>query len=273
VDDLKRSYLVHIPKSYDPKKPTPVVLALHGAAMDGSMMVWFSGINDKSEDAGFIVAYPSGTGVGPFRIWNAGGFTGRMAENPADDVKYLGALLDDLATVANVDAKRAFATGISNGGMMCYRLAAEMSDRIAAIAPVAGAIAIEESKPSRPVSVMHFHGTSDKLVTFRGPKKDTAQFLMFKSVEESIAIWRKINECPGEPTISKFSDKEDDGTKAIKKCYGPGKDGAEVVLIEIEGGGHTWPGMKPPIDLIGRSTFDISANDLMWEFFQSHPMK
>src|SRR5438045_3854388 len=79
VDDLKRSYLVHIPKSYDPKKPTPVVLALHGAAMDGSMMVWFSALTEKSEDAGFIVVYPSGTGVGPFRIWNAGGFSGKMA--------------------------------------------------------------------------------------------------------------------------------------------------------------------------------------------------
>lgn len=273
VDELQRTYLVHVPKNYDPEKQTPVVLALHGAAMNGSMMIWFSGLSEKSEEAGFIVVYPSGTGIGPCRVWNAGGFTKTMAEGSADDVKYIGALLDDLVTVANVDTKRVFATGISNGGMMCYRLAAEMADRIAAIAPVAGAIAIAESKPIRPVSVMHFHGKSDKLVTFRGPKKDLPQFLMFKSVEESIAIWRKINECPDEPTTSEFSDKEDDGTRVIRKSYGPGKDGAEVVLIEIKGGGHTWPGVKPPISLIGKSTFDISANDVMWEFFQKHPMK
>src|SRR4051794_7417475 len=80
VGGRERAYLVHVPKKYDPKTPTPVVLALHGAAMDGSMMVWFSGLNKTSEESGFVVVYPSGTGVGPFRTWNAGGLTGKMAE-------------------------------------------------------------------------------------------------------------------------------------------------------------------------------------------------
>ena len=77
MGEQKRTYLVHVPKGYDPKKPAPVVLALHGAAMNGSMMVWFSGLNKKSDEAGFIVVYPSGTGTGPFLTWNAGGFKGR----------------------------------------------------------------------------------------------------------------------------------------------------------------------------------------------------
>ncbi len=84
MGEQKRTYLIHVPKDYDPKKPTPVVLALHGAAMDGSMMVRFSGLNAKSDDAGFIVVYPSGTGVGPIRTWNAGGFSGKMAEGSLD---------------------------------------------------------------------------------------------------------------------------------------------------------------------------------------------
>src|SRR3954470_21726758 len=99
MGEQKRTYLVHVPKGNDPKKPAPVVLALHGAAMNGSMMVWFSGLNRKSDEAGFVVVYPSGTGTGPFLTWNAGGFTGKRAEGRADDVAYIGSLLDDLARV------------------------------------------------------------------------------------------------------------------------------------------------------------------------------
>jgi len=170
IGEQKRTYLVHIPKKYDPKKPTPVVLALHGAAMNGPMMAPFSGLNKKSDDAGFIVVYPSGTGTGPFLTWNAGGLLGKMAEGKADDVAFISKLLDDLATVVKVDEKRVYATGISNGGMMCYRLAAGLSDRIAAIAPVAGTIAIKESKPKRRVPVLHFHGTRDTFVPFEMAK-------------------------------------------------------------------------------------------------------
>jgi len=170
VDGIKRTYLVHVPKSYAPDKPTPVVLALHGAAMNGSMMVWFSGLSKKADEAGFIVVYPSGTGTGPFLTWNAGGFQGRMAEGRPDDVRFVSSLLDDLATVCSVDSKRVYACGMSNGGMMCYRLAAELSDRIAAIAPVAGTIAIGESKPKKPIPVMHIHGSKDTIVPFEVKK-------------------------------------------------------------------------------------------------------
>lgn len=271
VDERQRSYLIHIPPNYDAEKPTPVVVILHGAGMNSALTVPFTGMSTKSDEAGFLAVYPNGTGNGIFLTWNAGGRTVRMAENAPDDVKFIASLLDDLATVVNVDPKRVYATGMSNGGMMCYRLAAELSDRIAAIAPVAGAIAIEESKPLRAVSVIHFHGRADKMVPFDGPNKGTPKFLTFKSVEESVTIWRKINECPDEPTLTALPDKQDDGTKVTQKTYGPGREGAEVVLIEIEGGGHTWPGQKSPISLIGRSTLDISASDLLWEFFQKHP--
>jgi len=273
VDGRERSYLVHIPPQYNPKMPTPVVLIFHGAGMNASMTVAFTGMSKKSDEAGFIAVYPNGTGIDPFLTLNAGGRKGILAEHSADDVKYVGHLLDDLANAVNVDQKRVFATGMSNGGMMCYRLAAELSDRIAAIAPVAGTMAIDEAKPKRPVSVMHFHGKADTLVPFAGPGSGTPKFLTFKSVEESIRIWCKINQCPGNPTITDLPNKADDGTTVKQKTYGPGKDGAEVVLIEIEGGGHTWPGQKPAIGFLGKSTLDISANDLIWQFFQKHPMK
>lgn len=272
MGEQKRTYLVHVPNDYDPKKPTPVVLALHGAAMDGSMMVWFSGLNKKSNESGFIVVYPSGTGVGPFRTWNAGGFSGKMAEGKADDVAFIGKLLDDLGTVVKVDEKRVYACGMSNGGMMCYRLAAELSDRIAAIAPVAGTIAIEESKPKRPVPVIHFHGSKDNIVPFEMSKGKAPSFMKLKGVEDSIQTWVKLNACDEMPTTNTIS-KDGDEIKVTRKTYGGGKDGSEVVLVVIEEGGHTWPGQKPPVGFIGKSAKNVSANDLIWEFFQEHKLK
>ena len=272
MGEKERTYLVHVPKDYDLKKPAPVVLALHGAAMDGSMMVWFSGLNKKSDESGFVVVYPSGSGVGPFRTWNAGGFSGKMAEGKADDVAFIGTLLDELGTVVKVDKKRVYACGMSNGGMMCYRLAAELSDRIAAIAPVAGTIAIEESKPQRPVPVIHFHGSKDNIVPFEMTKGKSPSFMKLKGVEDSIQTWVKLNGCEEKPKSDTIS-KDGDEIKVTRRCYGNGNDGSEVVLVVIEEGGHTWPGEQPPVGFIGKSAKNISANDLMWEFFQKHKLK
>ncbi len=272
MGEQQRTYLVHVPKDYDPKKPAPVVLALHGAAMNGPMMVWFSGLNKKSDEAGFIVVYPSGTGVGSFLTWNAGGFKGKVAEGRADDVAFIGKLLDDLGALVNVDEKRVYACGMSNGGMMCYRLAAELSERIAAIAPVAGTIAIDESKPKRPVPVIHFHGSKDNIVPFETAKGKTPRFMKFKGVEDSIQTWVKLDGCDEKPKTEVLS-KDGDEMKVIRKTYGGGKDGSEVVLVVVEDGGHTWPGQQPPVGFIGKSAMNVSANDLIWEFFKKHKLK
>jgi polyhydroxybutyrate depolymerase len=272
MGELKRSYLIHIPKSYDAKKPVPVVLALHGAAMNGAMMDWFTGLNRKSEGSGFIVAYPNGTGTGPLLIWNAGGLQGKLAEGRPDDVAFIGKVLDDLTAVAKVDRKRVYACGMSNGGMMCYRLAAELSDRIAAIAPVAGTIAIEDVKPKRPVPVIHFHGTKDNVVPFQMAKEKALSFMKLKGVEDSIQTWVKLNGCNDKGTVDVLS-KGGDELKVTRTTYSGGKDGAEVVSVVIEGGGHTWPGQKPPVGFIGESAMNISANDLIWEFFQKHKLR
>jgi polyhydroxybutyrate depolymerase len=261
MGEQERSYLVHVPKAYDPKKPTPVVLALHGALMTGPMMAPFCGMNKKADAEGFIVVYPSGLGL----VWNAGSFGSK-----ADDVAFIGKVLDDLGSVVTIDKKRVFACGMSNGAMMCYRLAAEMSDRIAAIAPVAGTIALEESKPKRPVPVLHFHGTKDTLVPFEGPK---GKMMQFKSVDDSIKTWVKLNGCEEKPKATEDLSKAGEEPKVTRKTYGAGKDGAEVVLVVIEGGGHTWPGQNARVPFMGKSAMNISANDLIWEFFKKHPMK
>ncbi len=268
-----RSYHVHVPPQSDATAPMPVVLAFHGAMTNGLMMAAFSGLSKKADEAGFVAVYPDGTGSGNLVLfWNAGGHRDKAADAKTDDVAFTANLLDDLATVVNVDPKRVYATGLSNGGMMCYRLAAELSDRIAAIAPVAGTMVSDQPEPKRPVPVIHFHGTNDTLVHFDGADGRAKRFLPFKSVDETMRCWVKLNGCPAEPTVFELPDKTDDGTTVTCKCWGPGEQGAEVVLYTITGGGHTWPGKARIVEFLGKSTKEISANDLLWEFFQKHPL-
>lgn len=269
---IKRNYIVHVPPGINPAKPAPVVLALHGAAMDGSMMIWFSGLNKKADEAKFIAVYPSGTGIGPLKAWNSGGLSGPLAAGKPDDVAFISALIDDLGTVARVDPKRVYACGLSNGGMMCYRLASELSPRIAAIAPVAGTVSIEECKPSRPVPVIHFHGTGDTIVPFEIKQGKGPPFIRLKGVEESVKLWAGLNGC-GEIRGPEALIQPPEDLEVTRETWTGGKNGAEVVLVTIKDGGHTWPGQKPPVAFIGKSTRKFSANDLMWDFFRRHPME
>jgi polyhydroxybutyrate depolymerase len=190
-----------------------------------------------------------------------------------DDVSFISQLLDEIGKIGNVDSKRTYACGLSNGGMMCYRLASELSNKIAAIGPVGGTMPNTDQKPQRPVSVIHFHGTLDKLVPYDVGEKNPAKFLRLKSVEQSIEAWLKLDGCPDAPASTDVLSKDGDELKVVRQIYGPGTDGAEVVLVTIEGGGHTWPGQVPPVKFLGKSALNISANDLIWEFFEKHPMK
>ena len=209
--------------------------------------------------------------------YNGGECCGYAMQNKIDDVAFTRALLDDLALVTSLDPQRVFATGLSNGGIMSHYVASALSDRIAAIAPVGGPLMMEACHPHRAVSVIHFHGTNDEFAPFKGGfgkgALGRAGITEFRSVEHTIQSWIKANGCKPEPEVVALPDKADDAMKCTRKTWSGGKDGSEVVLIEIENGGHTWPGKEPIVALLGKSTKDISANDLMWEFFQNHPMK
>ena len=282
VGNRERTYLVHVPKAYDGRKPYPVVLVFHGGGSNANDWAPFCGLNEKADKAGFIAVYPNGTGKTieyqgqKYEVlgWN-GGPRQPGGDNKVDDVGFTRALLDDLASVVNVDTKRVYAAGMSMGAIMVYRLASELSDRIAAIAPIAGPMGTQTCNPGRPVSVIHFHGTEDEAVPFEGGKGrlDRSE-TNFNSVEHSIRAWVKANGCDERPTTDELPDRVDDGTKARRNTYGSGREGSEVVLVVIEGGGHTWPGREfgPELKAVGRSSKDISANDLMWEFFERHPI-
>ena len=266
--------MVHVPPQYVADSPTPVVLAFHGGGANAHNMVGFSGLNHKADQSGFIAVYPEGTGrLERMLTFNAGNCCGQASARNVDDVAFVRHVLDDLEGVANVDRRRVFATGMSNGAMMAYRLASEMSDRIAAIAPVSGPMGTKDCRPGRAVPVMHFHGDADEFAPFSGGKGRGPTGTEFYSVDHSINAWVDANECKKNPRTTQLPDREKDGTTVKQVRYEFGKEGAEVVLVVIEGGGHTWPGNEPRMRSLGVSTRDISANDMMWEFFQQHPMK
>lgn len=275
IDDLDRRYFVHVPPNLDPHQPVPVVLVFHGAGMNGRMMPGFCGMNDKADAAGFVAVYPNGTGVAELLlVFNAAGTPEKPYGSRADDVKFVDALLDDLGTVLKIDSNRVYASGFSNGAMLCYRLAAELPDRIAAIAPVSGTQALKDLRPPRPVPILHLHGTRDLLVPWDGPVAGQSPKMPFLSVPETLKIWIPANHCATEPVMTAVPDQADDGTRVMRRTYTPSADGAEIVVYAIEGGGHTWPGSPhPQLEFLGKTTLDISANDLIWDFFVRHPRR
>ncbi len=278
VGDMQRRYEFYRSDKIDKAKALPVVIAFHGGGGNPQSMRKLCGLSAKADEAGFIVVYPYGTGrlENQFLTFNGGECCGYAMENKIDDVGFVRALLDDLASVTPIDTRRVYATGLSNGGIISYRVAAELADRIAAIAPVGGPLMMESIRPSRAVPVMHFHGTADENAPFKGGYgkgfMGNGGVTDFKSVEFTLNQWIEANGCEKTPSIEPLPDKTDDGMKCTRKIWSGGKDGSEVVLIEIENGGHTWPGMEPPMAMLGKSTKDISANDLMWEFFQKHTL-
>jgi polyhydroxybutyrate depolymerase len=274
VDRRERSYVVHVPEAATPPAAWPVVLAFHGGGTNAETMIRFSGLSQKADTAGFVAVYPNGSGRLPRALtFNGGNCCGHALRHGVDDVKFVGELLDDLATVLPVDERRVFATGMSNGAMLCYLLAGQMADRIAAIAPVAGPMGTPSCSPARPVPVVHFHGTADEFAPYNGGRgRRSRTGVKFFSVEHTVSTWVKANGANPRPAVTQLPLKYVDGTRVTRTQYGAGHGSAEVVLYTIHEGGHTWPGRETPLKFLGKATLNISANDLMWTFFQRHPL-
>lgn len=194
-------------------------------------------------------------------------------EQQIDDVGFINALVDHLIQRFHADPQRIYVTGMSNGAIMAYRLAAELSDRIAAISPVSGPIGTQTVLLKRPVPILHFHGTADEYTPLEGAKcEQSLSGQELHSVDHSIQTWVRLNGCDETPTMDVLSSSGDELT-VTRATYRANQNGAEVVLVLIEGGGHTWPGRKSPARSLGKSSLNISANDMMWDFFQKHTLK
>ena len=281
-DNLERTFHVHLPSSYDKTGQIPLVIALHGKGGNGESMVLVTrkGFNKLAERDGFIVVYPDGIELN----WNDGRMdeesNDRAHRENIDDVGFISALIDTLIKDYNVDPKRVYITGISNGAILSYRLACELSHKITAIAPVDGNIPLlllGECSPSLPVSVLAINNINDPLVPFEGGEI-YGHFHRVKlgkvlSVNESIGFWVNFNKCSTIPIVTEEPDRDPkDGTRVTRKEYISEGDGTEVILYSIDGGGHTWPGgfQYLPAWIIGKTSRDIDANEVIWSFFKKH---
>lgn len=299
-----RPYDLHVPHTGGAAAPLPVVLVVHGGGGNSEAMekltcpggdLASSGcFTNMADRMGFVVVYPNGTSHvvsgHALRTWNAGGgekgwscISGVACKEDVDDIAYFQALLRDLHTVVNVDDRRIYATGISNGGAMVHRLACQLSGTIAAIAPVAGGnqfSAIADCQPERPVPVLEIQGTADPIWPYNGGPGSGISIILGASPGRKIAIpttvadWATRDGCRGDAQRTTLPAAVNDDTSVVRKVYPSCNRGADVVLYDVVNGGHAWPeGWQYfPVSLVGKTTGNLNANQVILDFFsrQSH---
>jgi polyhydroxybutyrate depolymerase len=287
----KRSYRLHVPPAAAAGTALPLVLNLHGATQNAALQEGQSGMDASSDRHGYLVAYPDGTRIAtkldpdPVAVnaqygFNAGACCGLPVDTHVDDVSFLLRVIDDVAAHTPVDLRRVYVTGMSNGGMMAYAMAAQASTYIAAIASVAGQVEQTDIAPTQPVATMEFHSVDDPIAKYDGVPNDDPKLRY--SVIEGVQQWVKADGCSSTPhpgkTISGTGTSA--GLTATLVTYSGCKAGAQVALWQLTGSGHVWPGAPfntgPKetwiLDGVGRGTTLIDANELMWQFFRQHAL-
>lgn len=264
-----RLYRVHVPPGYRAAGRTPLVFSLHGGGgnMDIQANDAYYGQTSMADRAGYVVVFPNGYSrlpSGKLATWNAGRCCGAARDRNSDDVGFIREIVKRLSAQPGIDAQRVFANGMSNGGLMAYRLACEMPEVFKAIAAVAGTDNTKTCTPSQPVSVLHIHAKDDERVLFNGgagfSKSD--KVTEFVAVPDSVAKWVRLNGCSATPR------RVLEVAGAYCDAYSSCKGGVEVKLCVTDTGGHSWPGGKKPRGGAAGSTA-ISATEVMAEFFLS----
>jgi polyhydroxybutyrate depolymerase len=230
-DGLDRSYRVYVPTDLG-EGPVELIVMLHGGFGSAQQAELVYGWDAQAEQDGVVVAYPDGTG----RSWNAGGCCGAAAASDVDDVGFVEAMVAEIAQGLDIDPARIYAAGMSNGGMMAYRLACE-SDLFAAIGAVSATMLVDCDAPG-PVSVMHIHGALDASVPPDGSPGAGTQQIDGPPLADVLAYWRERDGC-GDPVTGQRDDPQVRVVEATE-CA----EGTAVVYLEIADAGHQWPGAR-----------------------------
>jgi polyhydroxybutyrate depolymerase len=238
---LERAYRIYKPAGLPAS--APLVVMLHGGFGSGAQAERAYGWDKLADSSKFVVAYPEGLN----RAWNVngGGCCGKPAKEGIDDVAFITAVVGDIGNNVGIDASRVYATGISNGGIMSYTLACN-TVLFAAIGPDS-ATQLDPCQSPHPTSVMHVHGTADRLIRYGGGPGAGVAHINGLPVPELNTFWRNVDRC-GTPAVT-ISGQVATSTAACS-------DNRSVVLVTVNGGGHEWP------------TF---ATEKLWGFFADHP--
>ncbi|MGH2830019.1 MAG: extracellular catalytic domain type 1 short-chain-length polyhydroxyalkanoate depolymerase [Actinomycetota bacterium] len=274
VGGIRRTYVLHVPAALPANAAVPLVFVLHGGGGAGRQIERETRFSDLADRNGFIAIYPDGID----RSWNDGRGDPQIGAQRAniDDVAFIAALIEALSQRYRIDPRRVYSTGISNGGFMSQLLAARLSGRIAAIAPVAGGMGpavLASLRPEQPVSVLMINGTADRLVPYAGGPVARNRGAT-APVPEIVQKWAEVDRCAANPPTAALPDVDPaDGSRVKVTTYSPCAQRTEVVLYTIDGGGHTWPGGSQylPRLIVGPVNRDINASEVIWKFFADHP--
>ena len=259
-DGIKRFHMVYIPESYNDTDFMPLVIYLHSYGWGAQTGMDYTQLNQVAEDYGFIIAYPNAK-----YNWNSG-----IGENPDwatpdnDDVGYIDAMIELLIDQYKIDAGRIYATGYSNGGFMAYKMACELSHRIAAIASVSGVISTSTQAncdPSRTIPILQIHGTNDSYVPMAGGTG-------WQSVDETLNFWIQNNDCKDTDTIILEDSNPSDECTVELISYTNCSNNSQVIFYHVINGGHTWPGAGRTGYPAGKTNQDINAGVEIWNFFK-----
>lgn len=273
IQQKKRYYKIYIPNQFDKKKTYPILFSIHGGAgdMDTQSNNDYYNQLTSADKNDYIVIFPNGYSQfpsGKLATWNAGKCCGKARDLNIDDIGFFKAMIEKTKQQVKINPEKIFASGMSNGAMMSYRLACEMSDIFTGIASVAGTDNTSVCNPQKPISIFHTHAKDDDHVNFNGGVGTGAvakeMVTEFKSVSETIKKWITLNNC--QPMAKKTSEGIGYSCERYESC----RNNVVVQLCVTETGGHSWPGGKSPRMLKNKSNFQgFSATEKNWEFFSS----
>jgi polyhydroxybutyrate depolymerase len=261
-DQPERTALVHVPPGYDARTPAPLVLNLHGNLMTAELQEMMTHMNPAADARGVVTVHPQGTGD-LLSGWNAGRSPLGDLYSAIDDVGFLRSLIDQVSTDLCIDRQRVYCAGFSLGGSMCYRLGCELADHVAALASVSGPDGTETCNPSRATALLHIHGTADTFAPYNGGSDPNDPN---RGAPTYVAAWAMRDGCASTPQNTLMQ-----GAVSCQ-TYSECRDGADVTLCTVTGGGHTWPGGEGwPFG--GVVNQDIQATPMILDFFARFPRR